>query len=71
MEQEDHQQETAGALNKQAFIYKKNPTSATKAITRKLRPTAFDGSYVDPNASAHQEDARTSQNEADTIATQG
>lgn len=25
--------------NKQAFIYKKNPTSGAKAITRKLRPS--------------------------------
>ncbi len=31
------QQEQANPVNKQAFIYKKNPTTANKAITRKLR----------------------------------
>lgn len=35
----DHeaQQEVPTSAHKQAFIYKKNPTSTAKAITRKLR----------------------------------
>ena len=68
---------------KQTYIYKKNTTSATnKAITRKLRqsqaPQTIDtgaagatGAITDGGKNTLLEDARTSQNEAETIATQG
>ena len=72
--------------NKQAFIYKKNATSTAKAITRKMRqsqiPPALeqqnnnsltgDLGYPRESASKPTMDAtRSSQNEADTIATHG
>jgi len=38
--------------NKQAYLYKKNPTSANKAITRKLRNfPATQEAFVEQNSS--------------------
>ena len=71
--------EVVPPANKQAFIYKKNPSTATKAITRKLRQSqapqplelgATNESQAIPKNSL-MEEGRTSQNEAETIATQG
>ena len=59
--------------SKQAYIYKKNTASGAKAITRKLRTTTVPSSsepYMEQNNSKLDE-VRTSQNEAETIATQG
>ena len=77
MEHEAPTQEGVPA-NKQAFIYKKNQQSAAKAITRKLRPShvpqsqdaevpSTNNNYQNPFKSA----TRSSQHEAETIATQG
>ena len=68
-----HQLESsAPVMNKQAYIYKKNPKSATKAITRKMRTTATlaQDPYAD-NPIGKTDEARTDQNDGQTLATQG
>ena len=70
--QQQQQEQVNPASNKQAFIYKKNPTTANKAITRKLRQSHAPDAHTNSNAQDQTADEiRTSQNEAETIATQG
>lgn len=70
--------------SKQAFIYKKNPANTAKAITRKMRPSHApaplepqnsaggpDSAYRTAGGKSRFDGARSSQNEAETIATQG
>ena len=59
-------------MNKQTFIYKKNPTSAAKAITRKLRKSTVPTSEPNLDQQTSKHDATASINEGDdTIATHG
>ena len=80
----EHELEGSGVppSSKQAFIYKKNPASTTKVIGRKMRPSHAPQPLEPQNSTGGEsglrtgnksrfEAARSSQNEAETIATQG
>ena len=77
----EFQQEGVPPVTKQTFIYKKTPASTNKAITRKMRQSQITSQGDVHNSTATEsgypgtaklplEEARASQIEAETIATQ-